>query len=276
MAPEKQQQSVDHSQEQALLHGGLRGRMAGAFCTLQSSVDALQRYLAVSSTPEVYSTACTMLEEMNRRIAMLQRVSGNAADLACGVLTRGAGELTPIDLAEYLSETAACVNEELSLRGFGTRLAVHSESGFFWAMASTGLVDGIVVNLLSNLLQVSPDSPVTITLGPERTLVYRDNGPGMDRDAAAALLERGEMPLTLKAKGALGLLLVREYALAMDWKIHVGQGSGMTLQFTLPEFDAAARRQMLRDSAGEGRSRSALFSARLERELDGVFGPADR
>lgn len=276
MASEKRQHSVDSAGEQAMLHGGLRGRMAGAFCTLQSSVDALQRYLAVSATPEVYNTARTMLEEMDRRIAMLQRISGNAADLACGVLTRGAGELTPIELAGYLSETAACVNEELALRGFGTRLAVHSEAGPFWAMASTGLVDGIVVNLLSNLLQASPESPVTITLGPGRTLVYEDEGPGMDREAAAALLERGETPQSLKEKGALGLLLVREYALAMDWKIHVEQGRGMTLQFTLPEFDLAARRQMLKDSAGEGRSRSALFSARLERELDGVFGPADR
>ena len=64
--------SLASERENALLHGGLRGRMAGAFCTLQSSVDALQRYLANSATPDVYDTARAMLEEMTDRIAALK------------------------------------------------------------------------------------------------------------------------------------------------------------------------------------------------------------
>lgn len=275
MASEKEEQSIGRAQEQALLHGGLRGRMAGAFCTLQSSVDALQRYLSARATPEVYETARAMLEEMDRRLAMLQRISGNAADLACGVLTRGAGELAPLELTAYLSETAACVNEELSLRGFAVRLTVRSEEGPVWAMATTGLVDGIVVNLLSNFLQVCPEGTVSLTLGSGRTLCYGDDGPGMDSAAAAALLERGEAPASLQEKGALGLLLVREYAQAMGWTVQVETPpKGFAIRFALPEFEMPSSRPALWDAAAETRSRRALFAARLTRELDGVFGPS--
>ena len=135
MASEKKEQSIGQAQEQALLHGGLRGRMAGAFCTLQSSVDALQRYLLTSTTPEVYETARTMLEEMDRRLAMLQRISGNAADLACGVLTRGAEELAPLELTDYLSEIAACVNELLNAQDEG-----EIQAGFVFIWDSIGSI----------------------------------------------------------------------------------------------------------------------------------------
>lgn len=273
MASEKREQSIGQAQEQALLHGGLRGRMAGAFCTLQSSVDALQRYLLTSTTPEVYETARAMLEEMDRRLAMLQRISGNAADLACGVLTRGAEELAPLELTDYLSEIAACVNEELTLRGFTAHLTVRWKDGPFWAMATTGLVDGIVVNLISNFLQVCPGGNIRLTLGPDRILRYADDGPGMDASAAATLLERGEAPISLQKKGSLGLLLVREYALAMNWSVQVEPAEqGLAIRFVLPEFEMPAARSSLWDAAAETRSRTSLFVARLTRELDGVFG----
>lgn len=273
MASEKKE--LEAEQEYALLRGGLRGRMAGGFCTLQSSLDALQRYLEANTTPDVYDTACSMLEEMTRRIATLERISGNAAELACGSLTRGAGELAPLELADYLAETAACVNEELALRGYTARFCVEPQNGPCWAMATTGLVDGIVVNLLSNLLRARRDGVMTLSLGEGRTLRYRDNGPGMDLTAAAAVLEQGNPPRQLMDQGAVGLLLVREYAQAMGWALRVEEGEGLRICFDLPDFDLPAARPALRDAAGADRGPN-LFSLRLARELDGVFGPAPR
>lgn len=264
--------SLASERENALLHGGLRGRMAGAFCTLQSSVDALQRYLANSATPDVYDTARAMLEEMTDRIAALERLSGNAAELACGVLTRGAEELSPLELTGYLNETAACVNEELAIRGFGARLIVEKTAEQLWVMATTGLVDGIVVNLLSNLLQAQPGSKMYLTPGPGRTLLYRDEGPGLQKETAVALLEQGKPPLRLRDNGSIGLLLVREYAQAMGWTVHVEPGEGLCIRFAFPDFEMPAARRALWDAAAENRTRTGLLASRLNRELDGVFG----
>lgn len=264
--------SLASERENALLHGGLRGRMAGAFCTLQSSVDALQRYLANSASPDVYDTARTMLEEMTDRIAALERLSGNAAELACGVLTRGAEELSPLELTGYLNETAACVNEELAIRGFAARLIVEKNAEPLWVLATTGLVDGIVVNLLSNLLQAQPGSKMYLTPGPGRTLLYRDEGPGLQKETAVALLEQGKAPLRLRDNGSIGLLLVREYAQAMGWTVHVEPGEGLCIRFALPDFEMPAARRALWDAAAENRTRTGLLASRLNRELDGVFG----
>lgn len=260
--------------ERALLRGGLRGRMAGGFCTLQGSVDALQRYLAANTTPGVYEVARTMLDQMTGRIAALERISGNAAELACGVLTWGAGELAPLELSEYLAESLGCINEELAIRGFNVRAEMADHSAPVWTMATTGLVDGILVNLLSNLIQVCPGGRMTLRLGPGRTLTYRDDGPGMDHGTASRLLEEGKVPERMLDQGSVGLLMVREYALAMNWTIHVEDGNGLCIQFNLPEFDAAAAiRSVLWDAAAEGRGRTAMLSDRLKRELDGAFGP---
>lgn len=264
--------SLASERENALLHGGLRGRMAGAFCTLQSSVDALQRYLANSASPDVYDTARTMLEEMTDRIAALERLSGNAAELACGVMTRGAEELSPLELTGYLNETAACVNEELAIRGFAARLIVEKNAEPLWVLATTGLVDGIVVNLLSNLLQAQPGSKMYLTPGPGRTLLYRDEGPGLQKETAVALLEQGKAPLRLRDNGSIGLLLVREYAQAMGWTVRVEPGEGLCIRFAFPDFEMPAARQALWDAAAENRTRTGLLASRLNRELDGVFG----
>lgn len=256
------------------LHGGLRGRMAGAFGTLQSSVDALQRYLAASTVPTVYETAQAMLDQMCDRIAYLERLSGNAASLAMGAATRGAEELAPLELAGYLNEITACANESLALRNFDARVRFQDNSGQpqTWIQGSTGLLDGIVTNLLSNLIQVQRDGVMCLTLEPDRILTYSDEGPGMDPDTARSLLEQGRPTSRILSRGAIGLLLVRDYATAMGWQVQVEPGAGMHIRFVLPPFDGTVQAQLWDAAASE--VRSAVMTAHLDRELDGVFGPA--
>lgn len=255
------------------LHGGLRGRMAGAFGTLQSSVDALQRYLASTTVPTVYETARTMLDQMCDRIAYLERLSDNAASLAMGAATRGAEELAPLELSGYLREITACANESLALRNFDARVRFQDDSGLpqTWIQGSTGLLDGIFTNLLSNLIQVQRDGVMCLTLEQNRVLTYSDAGPGMDPDTARSLLEEGRPTSRILSRGAIGLLLVRDYATAMDWQVRVEPGPGMHIRFALPPFDGAAQAHLW-DSA-VGSIRNAVMTAHLDRELDGVFGP---
>lgn len=257
------------------LRGGLRGRMAGAFGTLQSSVDALQRYLAGSTVPTVYETAQGMLEEMCARIAYLERLSENAASLATGAMTRGAEELAPLELAGYLTEMAACANETLALREFPARVvfADHSGQPQVWIRGSTGLLDGIVSNLLSNLLQAKWDGTMWLTLEEGRILQYSDNGPGMDPEEAGALLEQGRPSSRILSRGAIGLLLVRDYAAAMGWTVQVERGQGMAFRFSLPPFELPPRVHRMQDSGAKRDLRGEIMAAHLNRELDGVFGP---
>ena len=267
------QQHSGGAPEELALRGGLQGRMAGGFGALQSSVDALQRYLACNAPPQLRQTALDLLDDMTGRIAQLYRLSCNAARLAAGAGMRGADEAAPLELSGYLSALAGCANEELAMRGFAARIRLEG-AGPLWVLGSASLLDGIFTNLLSNLLCARTDGEMLLTLSPDRTLRYADNGPGMDPAAARALLEQGRPAAELLDRGALGLLLVRDYAAALGWQITVEQGAGLRLCFRLPpQPDPAGL--VLQDSAGDA-VRRGILAADLRRELDGVFGTPPR
>lgn len=272
------QQHSGGAPEELALRGGLQGRMAGGFGALQSSVDALQRYLACNAPPQLRQTALDLLDDMTGRIAQLYRLSCNAARLAAGAGMRGADEAAPLEVSGYLSALAGCANEELAMRGFAARIRLEG-AGPLWVLGSASLLDGIFTNLLSNLLSnllcARADGEMLLTLSPDRTLRYADNGPGMDPAAARALLEQGRPTAELLDRGALGLLLVRDYAAALGWQITVEQGAGLRLCFRLPPQPDPAGLVVLQDSAGDA-VRRGILAADLRRELDGVFGAPPR
>ena len=256
--------------DELALRGGLHGRMAGAFCTLQSSVDALRRYLAGNSSQRDQAIIQSLLDEMNDRIACLERLSYNAARLATGALARGTEELAPLELTGYLAEMADCTNETLAMRGFAARIEFTAQqpNAQVWCEASSDLLDGILTNLLSNLLMLRPDGVMRLTMLPDRQLLYTDNGPGMDRTLARALLEQGCPPREILDRVSLGLLLVRDYCMALNWSVTVEQAASLQIRFQLPAFAPPAT-LTLQDSAGR---HNAFLHAHLDRELNGVFG----
>ena len=87
-------------------------------------------------------------------------------------------------------------------------------------------------SLVSNTLAADRAAHIMLLCTPGR-LCYRDNGPGLPPDAAALLTERQWSERLLHA-GGLGLPLVAAYTSAMGWALTVGEGPGMSLQFTLP------------------------------------------
>lgn len=261
---------VDMPADELALRGGLHGRMAEAFCTLQSSVDALQRYLDSNLSLQARPKVQGLLDEMNDRIACLERLSYNAARLATGAISRGTEDLAPLELTDYLGELTSCTNETLAMRGFSARIVFENNSGqpHTWIQAGSDLLDGILMNLLSNLLWQRRDGIMRLTLLPDRILQYTDNGPGMAPELARALLEQGRPPREILGRGALGLLLVRDYSIAMGWHLTVKEGTGLCIQFVFPQFEAPAN-LVLWDGAA---ARNSFLHTHLDRELNGVFG----
>ncbi|MCO7109870.1 ATP-binding protein [Gemmiger formicilis] len=94
------------------------------------------------------------------------------------------------------------------------------------------LLNGLLTNLVSNTLAADRAAHIMLLCTPGR-LCYRDNGPGLPPDAAALLTE-GQWSERLLHAGGLGLPLVAAYTSAMGWALTVGEGPGMSLQFTLP------------------------------------------
>lgn len=94
------------------------------------------------------------------------------------------------------------------------------------------LLNGLLTNLVSNTLAADRAAHIMLLCTPGR-LCYRDNGPGLPPDAAALLTE-GQWSERLLHAGGLGLPLVSAYTSAMGWALTVGEGPGMSLQFTLP------------------------------------------
>lgn len=271
-------------EQEYALRGGLKGRFAGDFCVLQSSIEALSRYLETQTTPEVCRTAQEMLGEMTRRVIRLERLADNAAELALGGALGQNRSFRLVELQAYLDRFCDCVAEELVLNGLSVRLGwQRNEDGDFYLQGDPGLMDALLANLVSNsaaqhcseiLLRcesgASPDAM--------RWLLYRDNGPGLGAEGRL-LLEQGALSRSLIEQGGTGLLLVRQYADALGWQIRLEQEPGFGLRFGLPPFRVESALEALRSEAGERQEqqrRNAMLAARVHREFAAVFGSTQR
>ena len=178
------------------LRGGLKGRLAAEFAVLQSSMDALRRYTQDCGVPGVAAVAGQMLGEMDSRIARIERLADNAAELAVSTALRGAQERRPVEICGYLRELAACAAEELAGRGRQIAFAVENTvppaadgTQAVWVLADRGLMNALLANLLSNSAAAQGCTRITLQCTAGRSLLYSDNGCGLPPEARALLLE---------------------------------------------------------------------------------------
>lgn len=255
------------------LRGGLKGRLAGDFCVLQGMVEALTRYLEKEAPEPVRATSLEALQEMRHRLRRLERLSGNAADLALGSALRGLRASRPMELIASLQEICACSNEELAACGAALRLSFcdQTRDRALWLEGDVALVDGIAANLMSNAL-VAGARQIRWICTDDRRLLYRDDGPGLP-DAAAALLS-GRMPEGgIPAVGGTGLLLVREYAAALGWQLAVERSAeGAALTFSLPDHSPDPSSLLLADDTHARQCRESALRQLLRRELSVLDG----
>ena len=255
------------------LRGGLRGRFAGAFCVLQSSVEALSRYLDANASAEIRAAAEPMLAGMTQQIAELERLSANAADLALGSRGLLLDEPRPIELRSQLTELCAGARQELALRGRADAVLLEDQNPFptVWALGDEGLLACIFANLLSNSLTAGQAVECRVTLYADGSFRYTDNAGGMDDELAQNLLDGTAQPAETLG-GEMGLSLVGGYLRALGWSSKLEPSDA---GFGLHVHPRAADEPVptgFSGPEGERRRVSAMLRAVLNRELNAVLG----
>lgn len=248
-----------------LLRGGLHGRFAQSFCVLQTTLDAMESVLRTQGNPALQDTMRPLLEEMARRLPALERLAGQAADLALGSTLRELHEPEPLELTSLVRVFCDCANEELARQGSEAVVVPEQEEAAapLGLMGNESLIDALLANLLSNALREKRNVRITLRLTADRRLVCRDDGPGLPEDAWMLLLG-GAWQEELLYRGGTGLLLVREYAACLGWQIKRQDGA---LTFVLPP---APQDLTLRSSEAKELLYAAQCRACIARELNAL------
>ena len=248
MMPPEQVDSWLLPPEDLSLRGGLKGRLAGEFCLLESQVDALTRCLDKQASPAIRPLCLKMLAEMKQSLAVLERLADNAADLA--------------------EAFSACANEELVVYRRPLRVELGRMPAMLWVRMDEIFLDGILGNLISNAVACG-GAHVRLFCTPERKLIYEDDSRGLDA-AGLALLRDGVLDQRLLDTGATGLLIVRAYAAALGWALACPaqpQGGGVRLEFSLPPCEPDPGRILLEDDTLSRHLRRERLHRGMQREL---------
>lgn len=253
------------------LRGGLRGRFQGTFNQLENAVEVLDDYMLQHLNPAEYADLRTMMREINWQLAYLRRLSDHAADAAAAPVLEKLRIPAPLELLSQLTEAAELFNELTAGSARSIHVTVETAPGLdvLPTMGDAALLDGLLINLLTNSLQAVPQTDavqITLSCAPGR-FTYRDNGPGLSQDALHVLLD-GIWSEELLSKGGLGLPLIRTYCKAMGWQISQPEGD-RGLLFTLPPCKAEDARALSLSApdAYSTRRRRTLY----ERELQACF-----
>lgn len=215
------------------LRGGLRGRFRRSFDSMENAFEVLQDRLQHAVNPAERAELMPLLEELQTQLICLRRLGDQASDAATAALLHGTCVPQPIDLLGQLREFCSILQEEAAQ--YALPFTVTLQADGLDVLPTTGdvsLLNGLLTNLVSNTLAADRAAHIMLLCTPGR-LCYRDNSPGLPPDAAALLTE-GQWSERLLHAGGLGLPLVAAYTSAMGWALTVGEGPGMSLQFTLP------------------------------------------
>ena len=234
-APHPQQEDAA---DELQLRGGLKGRFFADFCLLQSTVDALQNYLAHAATPDVQDMAAPLLEEMKQRIFRLERLADNAADLVAQSQPPRQLNWTVQEMTVYLAQLCDAANHELEECAVTGRVHLQPmpQNQPVWAQIDLAIVQTMFANLFSNSLRANPAAKITISC-TGRTLEYHDGR--IWPEAACAQLAGVQTPEAL-ANGCTGLLLVYRCAQNLGWRLETAANQETVLRMTLPPEPLAA------------------------------------
>lgn len=256
-----------NEQELALaLRGGLRGRFRQSFQLLENAFEVLDDRMAHCVTPAEYETIRPLLRQIAEQMVQLQRLGEHAADAAVAPVLQQVCAPRPMELLGQLRELAELFNEILLQETVSAKVSVEAPESLpvLLTMGDDTLLNGLLANLVSNSLAAG--TPVTVTLQCEPgKLIYRDDGPGLPPDAVT-LLEGGGWSERLLEQGGLGLPLIRAYAAAMGWALHVAVGQGTCLEFSLPSC-AVDLGGMVLESASETSAQRDRRRQTIRREL---------
>ena len=215
------------------LRGGLRGRFRRSFDSMENAFEVLQDRLEHTTTPAERSELMPLLCELQGQLLCLRRLGDQASDAATAALLHGTCTPHPIDLLGQLREICDVLREEAAQYDLPFTITVQADGlDVLPAAGDASLLNGLLMNLISNTLAADPAAQITLRCAPGQ-FSYRDNGPGLPPDAKALLID-GQWSERLLHAGGLGLPLIAAYVHAMGWNLTAGDGPGTDLQFTLP------------------------------------------
>ncbi len=258
------------------LRGGLRGRFQGSFNQLENAIEVLDDFMLQRLNPTDYAALRSMMQEISWQLAYLRRLSDHAADAAAAPILQKLRVPAPMELLSQLTEAAELFNELTIGASRPIHLKIETAPGLelLPTMGDAALLDGLLINLLTNSLQAVPEPDavlITLSCAPGQ-FIYHDNGSGLPEDALHVLLD-GTWSQELLSKGGLGLPLIRIYCNAMGWQISQPEGE-RGLLFTLPpcKEDGTCALDLSAPDVYDTRRRRALY----ERELRTCFAaPAE-
>lgn len=261
-----------NSAELMALRGGLRGRFRRSFDSMENAFEVLQDRLEHTVSPAAQAELLPVLQELQVQLLCLRRLGDQASDAATAALLHGTCTPKAIDLLGQLREICEILREEAARYALPLTITLQADGADILPTAGdASLLNGLMVNLISNALAANRSAAVTLTCAPGQFL-YRDNGPGLPDDARALLCE-GRWSARLLHAGGLGLPLIAAYAEAMNWKLTVGDGPGTQLVFTLP--DAPPLDNLMLTSPTEQMAERQSRRLTLRREL-AVLAATDR
>ena len=249
-------------QQNQILSGGLWGRFAQSFCVLQGDLDAVERVICQRADPSLRAELLPLLRDMACRLPSLERLANQTADIAIGSALRTVHRQDALDLAFLLEELARDVNAELAHRDMAATVELERQADSVPIVGDSSLICAMLVNLLSNSLGAKADARVRWTL-TGRTLLCRDDGPGLPEDAWRTLLENSRGAGWMD-HGGTGLLLIRQYADCLGWTITCQEGA---ICFAMPGFPADRQVEL---ASGEGGLAREQAHRLLSRELDAL------
>lgn len=197
----------------------------------------------IKSATELLLSQDNLDDKTRQRLLRIQRAQENGTDLTGALLQlsrneRGHGATDVARLAEHLLEAS-----RLQLRGKPLDLRLEGEPGLV-VDAPEAAVSVALGNLIGNAVKYTKEGEVVVRLLPDAVEVV-DSGPGLSKEDAARLFERGYRGTHAghSQGGGIGLSIVSRLCALYGWEVGVrpGESKGVvaTLRFS-PTREASA------------------------------------
>jgi signal transduction histidine kinase len=226
-----------------------------AYTKMEESIQARDQFLASVSheirTPLTSVLGFTALlreggsemtpDETHELITLIQHQAQEVSDLVEDLLVAARAEIDAVTVTKEDVDLHKEIHAVLAGRlGTETKDIVVAAGATHHVLADATRVRQIIRNLVTNALRYGGDK-ITVTThkdGPEISLVFSDDGPGVPPELGKAIFDpydRGEKGLSRSESVGLGLAVARQLARLMDGDLMLRTDLGpATFQLTLP------------------------------------------
>ena len=197
----------------------------------------------ISGTTELMLASDSISDKTRERLMRIDRAAKQSTELTNALLLLSRSERSaPVDgettdVGKIVEQVVEVYRSHLGRKPVEVRCVIEQP---IEVVAPSSVVAVALGNLIGNAFKYTPKGEVVITVGAGRGKVtVEDSGPGIKREDAEKLFERGVRgDSAAGSKGAgLGLAIVRRLCELYDWRVSLGPrpqgGAVATLDFRL-------------------------------------------